>query len=196
MRPLLLACALSASNPSVVAAEALPTATAVPHTTRPSDPKSPLVAGLLSATPTVIGAGLGITGLVVANRESPGSFDRGVALATTGSVLLAIGPSLGHLYNGHVWTTGLKVRLVGAGIAALGFGIALLPVDCDDIVCTHQGIGALLVGGGALTLTVGAVIDAATAPSRAREHNGGLSLARLRTSNGDSTPAVMFHTTF
>lgn len=190
----------------------------------PSNAKSPGVATALSLTPTILGLAIGGYGLYTANRDPtcvgeqvPGiaqqctdHFPLGLNLTIVGSALLAFGPSFGHIYNGRVWTTGLKVRLSSVGVAAVGLAIAALsPHDCGEIVCAGEGIGLLvMIFGGGGTFLVGAGIDALRAHdavvtrnsqlsvARLRvRHAPGLSVARLRTSTG-SAPALVFNMSF
>jgi hypothetical protein len=168
--------------------------------------KSEGVASALSVSPTVVGLGLAGAGLYIANLDPTCSGDSNVAcvdhfplglkLTVAGGALLAVGPSLGHIYNGRPWTTGLKVRLVGTGIAGLGLATAVFaPSDCDAFVCPLQGVGMLVVIGGAATFAVGAGIDAVRAQSAVRERNAQLTVTQLRTPSG-SAPGLMFHLTF
>jgi hypothetical protein len=172
----------------------------------PPGAKSPNVAAALSLPPTIVGMALLGFGLYTANRdptcegendfrECKDHFPLGFNLSLAGGLLLTVGPTLGHAYNGRVWTTGLKVRVASLGIAAAGVGVALLSPDCSDIVCPMEGIGMLIVLGGAATFVVGAGIEAVTAARAVDERNSQLSLGRIRTSTG-SAPALMFNMSF
>jgi hypothetical protein len=122
-------------------------------------------------------------------------FNRGLTLMIAGGTLLAVGPSLGHIYNGRAWTTGLKVRLIGTGISALGLTGLAFGGGCSEIVCPLQGIGILVMIGGAGTFVVGAGIDAVRASDAVHERNAQLSVAQLRTPSG-SAPALVLNMTF
>jgi hypothetical protein len=208
----------SAARADTPAPTATPSATTPPlaSATRPAtpaEPKSENVADALSVSPTLLGLGVAGVGLYIANldptctgdpsvppyyRTCKDHFPLGLSITIAGGVLVAVGPSLGHIYNGRAWTTGLKVRLVGAGVGALGWAIAALgPSDCDSkgFICPAQAIGILVVFGGAGTFVVGAGIDVVTASSAVRERNSQLTIARLRTPGG-SAPALMFNMTF
>jgi len=207
---IVLACASTAhADPPAAAVPSGAPSQAVGPPPLPPGP-SPDVANALSVAPTLAGFGLAVTGLIWANREptctgDPGTpvgvtcvdhFDVGLGLTIAGGVLLAGGPSLGHIYAGHPWSTGLKVRLAGVGIGGLGvLGIIVAPSDCGKIVCAGQGIGLLVVIGGAATFAVGAGIDAATAADAARADQPQFSLAALRTPSG-TAPALVLSTTF
>ena len=161
----------------------------------------------LSGAPTLAGAGLAVAGLWIANRPQDCTgdpsvgytchdhFPLGLRLTVIGGALLAVGPSLGHLYNRRVWTTGLKLRLFGVGAAAIGLGIAMGPADCNGFVCGPQIVGTLVMIGGGATFGVGAFHDAATAYGAVRDRNLQLTVAPLRTSTG-TAPALVLQTTF
>lgn len=167
--------------------------------------KSPAVAAGLSVPPTVLGAGLVVAGLYVANMESictdgrcSDHFDLGLGLTIAGGGLLAVGPSLGHGYAGQVWTTGLKLRLIGTGIAAAGIGVAVIaPSDCPGLsgVCEGQAIGLFAVLGGAITFTIGAGLDAVRASGAVGASDTQVSFAPLRTRSG-TAPGIVLQTRF
>jgi hypothetical protein len=175
--------------------------------TRPQ--RSPALASSLSVVPTLAGTGLVIAGLVIANRPQECSgdpsvppyvtcidhFPAGFRMTVIGGALLAVGPSLGHLYNRRAWTTGLKIRCVGAGIAALGIGVAMIPSECGKFVCGPQALGALAMIGGGATFGVGAFHDAATAYGATHDRNLQLTIAWLRTPRG-TAPGFVLQTLF
>ena len=68
---------------------------------------------------------------------------------------MLIGPSIGHLYAGKLFTPGLGVR-------ALGFGLAMAAFD-------DESIGMLLLG--TACVVGGAIADISTAGSSARAYN-------------------------
>jgi hypothetical protein len=112
-----------------------------------------------------------------------------------GGVALAVGPSLGHIYNGRVWTRGLKLRVIGTGISVLGLGLVAVTPRCGDFFCAGDVLGLLTMLGGAGTFVVGAGIDMATAHSAVETRNAQLTLSRFRTPSG-SAPALVFNMTF
>jgi hypothetical protein len=159
-----------------------------------ADPPSPARAAALSAAPFGAGLALAVGGLIVANQrtcttsQTGGStctdhYDSGVGMTIAGGVLVAVGPSLGHVYAGHVWTTGLKIRLAGLGLAGAGFaGLLLSDHSCTGFVCTKDviGIGAVIIGGG--VVVVGGAIDVTQAGEAAARASGPqLALTPIRT---------------
>ncbi len=75
-----------------------------------------------------------------------------VPIMITGCAAIVLGPSLGNVYAGKLWSTGLGLRLAGG--AVLGAGVASLydPYSTEgDRVLLIAGIG-LLVAGTALDL--------------------------------------------
>ena len=173
--------------------------------------KSPAVAAGLSIPPTLVGLGLATVGLFVANIDvtcsgdpsvppgvtcSEDYFDLGLGLTIAGGAVLAVGPSLGHIYAGKPWSTGLKVRLAGVAASALGLGAVLLdPNDCGDVVCPVSVIGLLVVMAGGATFVVGAGIDAVRAADAARDSGVQLTLVPLRTPRG-SSPGIALQMRF
>jgi hypothetical protein len=148
------------------------------HAESPAEPeKSPRTATALSTAPTLVGIGLVGAGLYVANLDcsTPGCtdhFDTGLYMTIAGGALLGVGPSLGHIYAGDAWTTGLKVRLIGVGVAGVGGLVAAAaPSDCDGFVCPGQGIGMLVAIGGAITYVTGAIMDATSAGAAVEARN-------------------------
>ncbi|MBA2539014.1 MAG: hypothetical protein H0V17_05215 [Deltaproteobacteria bacterium] len=125
----------------------------------PPKPKSLLDAYLISVAAT--------TGPVVASMLLLGDDARGTP-ATIGGVIattaLVFGPSAGHWYTGKIWTTGLTLRLAGAGvIGGLVVHEQFAPLD----------IGTLIVGGLAAVALweTGVIWDAVTLPSAVGRYN-------------------------
>jgi hypothetical protein len=159
-----------------------------------ADPPSPTRAAALSATPFFLGAGMAVVGLVVANQrdcttEPTGTarctdlFDVGVGITVGGGVLIGVGPSLGHVYAGDVWTTGLKLRLAGIGIAGAGLvALGFAHGGCRQIVCGSEvaSLGVVMIGAG--TFVTGGALDVARVGDAARARSSmQLSLAPIRT---------------
>jgi hypothetical protein len=87
------------------------------------------------------------------------------ALFIAGGAVLVLAPSAGHWYAGQPLTWGLPVRLLGAGLAAVG--------SFQSISCWGEDEcgGHALVIGGLVTLGAGVIIDIATAGRAARKYN-------------------------
>jgi hypothetical protein len=89
-------------------------------------------------------------------------------LAIGGVVVVFLGPSAGEWYAGRYVTTGMLVRVAGAGALALGAthlnfsGFGSNELDAS---------GSLLIVGGVLTIIGGAVLDIAHAGRAADEWN-------------------------
>jgi hypothetical protein len=181
-----------------------PETAALPH----PDAKSPNIAVALSLTPALLGLGMSAAGLYVANLapdcgDDPNGptqrctdyFEPGMTLMLVGGGLLAVGPSFGHMYNRRAWTKGVKLRLLGVGISLVGLGIIAVTPRCGDFVCPGDGIGAIVMLGGAGTFVVGAGVDVINADSAVEQRNVELSVSRLRTPSG-SAPALVLDVTF
>lgn len=99
----------------------------------------------------------------------------GVAAGVVASAALIVGPSAGHFYLGESWTTGLTLRIGGAGL--LG---AMIVRDAQHPL----GTGELIVGGftAAGLIGVGMLWDLVTLPWATREANR--RLAVTPTANG------------
>jgi hypothetical protein len=78
-------------------------------------------------------------------------------LAVIGSAAVAVGPSVGHIYVGHAWTTGLKLRAAGLGVVAATAAISSRASSRDGFAT----VAAVFVGGG--LFLAGAIHDIATA---------------------------------
>ena len=91
----------------------------------PSDEKSELLAGGLSFGLTAAGF---TTLLVTARLAEPDQNGRRLTekykmpLYLTSGVLLAVGPTSGHIYAGTIWNRGLAVRLVAGTVMVLSAG--------------------------------------------------------------------------
>ena len=75
-------------------------------------PKSPFVAGVLSLGLTVAGVGLNVMATHIApHYDEPGKSDAlRVSVVLTGTALLLVGPTSGHIYAGQAWNPALKWR--------------------------------------------------------------------------------------
>ncbi len=102
-------------------------------------------------------------------NDSTGSGDLADGLGTVGAIGLWFAPSAGHWYAGKLWTTGLGLRLAGAGVALVGVVLLVGCIDSDN-TC-DEGAAAVLMVGGAAAFVGGGIYDIATAPTSVREHN-------------------------
>ena len=88
-------------------------------------------------------------------------------IMATSYATLAIAPSSGHFYAGDYFTTGLGVRLIGAGIVGLSF----TAMDCEEdrgdvpLPCIPVGVYTALLG--TITMVIGAGLDIASADDAA-----------------------------
>jgi hypothetical protein len=137
--------------------------------------KSPSTALALSLGTTVVGYGLAYFGN---GTNSP-------AVSTTGSVLAFIGPTTGHIYAGQTWNPGLKYRLIGLGVTAVGFVVLIgacppFGGQCNEGLAMVGVAGAV---GGAVTYAGATIYEIATAPSAATDYNrkraGAITLAPM-----------------
>lgn len=137
-----------------------------------AEEKSETTALALSVPPFVVGAGLITTAAIM---HDVGSDRSATAIAaTTGVILLTVGPTLGHVYAGRVWSSGLAVRLVGIGVAIPGALLFTYGDTCGKFVCGAQVAGAGLVAAGGLTLAIGGIMDIASTRDVVRAHNASL----------------------
>jgi hypothetical protein len=103
----------------------------------------------------------------------------GWAAVVTGGLLVLAGPSFGHAYAGHTWSTGLALRLgglAGGGLCTLG-----LRAGGGAFICILGGVGAIAVGAGMDMVTAG---NAARAYNRANGIDASVSLAPIPTLHG------------
>jgi len=131
-----------------------------------SDLKSPVIATALSLGGTVAGVGL----IVTAIRFEGALHDEVVPMLVSGCGALLLGPSLGHWYAHHGWSTGLTLRLVGAATTAFA---AMLLVQG----LYHPGTGASddvdlgLGAAGGMMFAAGTMLDIAEARGAVRVYN-------------------------
>jgi len=94
---------------------------------------------------------------------------RNATLALTGAFGVLL-PSAGHWYAGRFWTTGMGIRLLGAGVATMGV-LAAASGDGDG------GHAAEAVELGLATMAVGAIWDIGTSGAAVDAWNRKLELA-------------------
>jgi hypothetical protein len=149
----------SAQAPGQVVAQPAPPAPAVKQR------KNPNLALALSLAPW-------LTGIAMAGNGNPTA-----ELIAFGFEF--VGPSLGHIYVGRIWTTGLALRLGGLAVTAFGVGLFVTNrAPCTAEWCffpsaanTTGSIGLGLAFAGATTILVGAIHDIWTARRDARDYN-------------------------
>jgi len=153
-------------------ASAQPAMTPETAPTAPRHQKSQRLAAVMSFGLTTAG----VTTLFVTNSlATPDESGRRLTpkyklpLYLTAGVLLAVGPSSGHIYAGEYWNRGTTVRLVSGGIMVLAAGAI-------DDCCSegdHNGNG----GAAAVTVIAGIVVlgaslyECGTAASAVRRYN-------------------------
>ena len=167
--------------PTVAFALAIALLTATARADSPE--RSPGIALGLSAGTTVAGALLTLSAL--------DGWEGKKGLVGLGSALVVLGPTLGNIYAGDVWNTGLKLRVASVGAALVGVGV-VGAADCFMSNCASTGIatiGGAVVVASVVTFGVGTVLEIRNAPLAARrqsapvvmplvtEHGAGISLA-------------------
>ena len=127
------------------------------------------------------GTGVALAGvaLAVATDNKP--------LTTLAGLALWVGPTLGHIYAGHTWNTGLAIRLGSAAVAVVGAVMALQCIwECTDSdrQTAEAGTGLALLG--AAGYVTGLIYEIATAPAAARDANAehGWMIAPIAMSHG------------
>lgn len=154
-------------------------ASSAPLADRPSPPppaqlgseKSPVLAGALSLGVTAAGITLLAFSMDIApHYDEKGSSDLPrIGVVTSGVLLTLVGPTTGHIYAGRTWSSALKWRLIGVGVAAVtflpAFGFAYAEKD------GLAAVFGLLVAGGAGTYIGATLLEIVTAPRAARRHN-------------------------
>jgi hypothetical protein len=162
-----------ASMSALASAQGLPPGATEPTPLVPADDqKSELLAGGLSFGLTAAGF---TTLLVTASLAQPDDFGRRLKdkyklpLYLTSGVLLAVGPTSGHIYAGTTWNRGLAVRLVSGTIMVLSVGAL------DD--CCSEGDHNGNEGAAVVTVVAGIVFlgaslyESATAVRDVRRYN-------------------------
>lgn len=142
----------------VVCALALPTRFASAETPAPKNRTTALA---LSLGGTLVSLGLTAAGA--------GSQD-GVLLAT-GLVSSLVTPSAGEIYAGELFTAGMGIRLLSAGVGYVGVGVALRCFLVTRPCEKHDGLAVSLITAGAAGYVSGIVYDIATAGAAVDRHN-------------------------
>ena len=135
------------------------------------EPKSPTLATVLSAAPTIIGYA------TVAGVLASGARDgRARVVFTLGGTLAIAGPSFGNIYAGNNSPAGISMR---GGAMALAFtGMFVVAAECEDLEpCTSYPVGKVFLGSAAALLIGGTIWDIATAGRDARRYNASWRLA-------------------
>jgi hypothetical protein len=183
--PLLLASLLITTTAGTAFADGPPSeASSQPS---PEKKKRPTTARNLAIGGALVGPAL--VGVAAASGAAHNDAAMQVALAASG-VAFVLAPSAGHWYAGKTFSTGLVLRLAGAGAAVVGFGIAApcLPEECFK----NEGeIGGTILLAGAALIVAGTVWDLVTADDEARSwndrHGLDLQLAPTLVSTGRGT---------
>ncbi|MGE5181949.1 MAG: hypothetical protein ACM31C_07795 [Acidobacteriota bacterium] len=151
------------------------------HPADPVDRKSSGVAIALSFGTTAAG---GLMLLAAGHRSGSDPGEGPIVVA--GLAAFAIGPTVGHIYAGRIWSTGLAIRLAGASAGVVGATMVLGCVDrCDHPDQADVGAGLFLAGAAAYGL--GMLYEIASADVAARDYNAAhaaVTLAPLRSRDG------------
>jgi hypothetical protein len=106
------------------------------------------------------------------------------ALGTLGSIAFFVGPTVGHIYAGNTWNTGLKWRLAGLGVSFGGLVFAFSQCGifegCSQSEQDAADVGAAIAIGGVIMYVGGTIYEIATAGRSAREFNLDYSRRRLQ----------------
>ncbi len=135
---------------------------------------------------TALALSLGVTagGLALAWAAEGASGDQADSLATLGSIAFLVGPTVGHIYAGNTWNTGLKWRLASVGVmlggAMYAFSQCGLLEDCTAEQNDRADVGVAIAIGGFISFGAATVYEVATAGSSAREYNVEYSRRRLQ----------------
>ncbi|HTL34993.1 MAG TPA: hypothetical protein VL326_17810 [Kofleriaceae bacterium] len=153
---LVLATTTVAAQPSTLQPTVQPTPTVEQTPTRSH--RSPGLAKLMSIGLTTAGF---TTVLITNSLATPDDSGRRLTpkyklpLYLTGGILLAVGPTSGHLYAGEYWNNALTVRLISGGIMVLAAGA----IDNVSSETDHNGNGGAI----AVTVIAGVVFLGASA---------------------------------
>ena len=131
-----------------------------------NDERTPATAGLISVGTPLAGVGMTLGCWSAIVDGSGGDHTGAKACVAVGIATTFAGATLGHVYAGEIWSSGLAVKLIGVG---------LLGVGALEATAVHQSgevaPGAPLIVGGIATILVGSVIEMVSAPGAARRHN-------------------------
>ena len=139
---------------------------------RPADGKSPVVSVVLPIAVMVAGISL----LPIVDQQEfearGGAKTAWNALGWTGIAAFVVGPSLGQIYAGNPWNTGLKIRLLGAATMATGVTIAATgPHSGAATLTARDGVGLLIALLGAIPYVGGSLYEIGTSPRAVHAHN-------------------------
>ncbi len=150
---------------------------------------------------TAVALSLGVTvagvvavgiGAMKVNGESPAV---GGVLVGVGIGALLVSPTVGHIYAGHTWNSGLRLRVIGLAIgipSSLGAATCLF-ARCDPAVAVAAALVAL---GGVATYAVGEIVEIGTIPRAVHRYNAGLGIAPIATRDGTLAPGLAFSARF
>ncbi len=197
MRALLLAVTLASTSVASAQPPGLTEPTAPPAAHKQTRTAMWLTLGTMAA-------GAGLFALGEAMYQQPGCYNSCVpqqGIAVVGGAALLVGPSIGHIYAGHTWNTGLAIR--ASGIATFGLGMLAAsrcfgypgigaPSASEQRACNTGSMAAVL---GAVATAVGTVTEVATTPSAVDDYNrahASLTLAPIRAQDGSIAPGLAF----
>lgn len=122
-------------------------------------------------------SGLSTAGAIVALATADKVHHEGMqkGMVVGGLLGLAVGPTLGHLYAGHPWNTGLQIRL--ASLASGTVGLALFAASDPFGSSPNEGmatVGAVLVVASAIAYGAGTfyeIVTSTDAPRRRKNRS-------------------------
>jgi hypothetical protein len=143
--------------------------------------RDPVHAGILSIGVPLAGVAL----VTVASKIDSGP------IGAVGGAAIVIGPSLGHIYAGTPWNTGLKMRVAGLGVGVVA-GLMFMGAESGEVFCTGSKCEAgIALGVAAIGLYgVGTVYEMFSAPAAVQRYNATLTVAPLPTGTGLAPGAV------
>lgn len=89
-----------------------------------------------------------------------------------GGGLFLVGPTLGHVYAGDTWNTGLAIRLASGAVVLVGGAFALRCIgECSQSDHNAAAVGAVFASIGVLTYAGATLYEIGTAPEAAARYN-------------------------
>jgi len=161
------------------------------------DRKDPNAALGLSIGTAAAGIGLIVTGAEIPEfvHTDPARTAWEASLVGVGTVTFLVAPSVGRIFGGApLWNRGLRLKLIGLGIAASSVPAVLLVADATGSLHTTAlmsviaWVGLPLVTVGGIGIVTGTTIELATTPSAVRRVNreldATLTIAPIATRDG------------
>jgi hypothetical protein len=169
---LVLLVLLLASQPAFAQPAMTPSTQPPVELSKPRHHKSEVLAGGLSFGLTAAG----LTTLLITNSlATPDDYGRRLRpqykapLYLTSAVLLAVGPTTGHIYAGHFWNRGLAVRLVSGTVMVLAAGA--IDNCCSEGDHNGNGTAAGVTIAAGIVYLGASLYECATASRAVRRYN-------------------------